>query len=99
MDADSRFLFHRAADELLERLDLVARPFAAALDLGCGDGYLTDKLRARGLEVIAAGRRRAFRRGGGIQSEEDRLPFADGAASTSSFRSARSTPSTICPAR
>ncbi|MGQ0661212.1 class I SAM-dependent methyltransferase [Sphingosinicella sp.] len=73
---DSRFLFRRAADELLERLDLVARPFASALDLGCGDGYLTGKLRARGLEVVAADSGERFAKEG-IQSEEDRLPFAE----------------------
>jgi SAM-dependent methyltransferase len=76
--ADSRFLLHRAADDLIERLDLVARPLATALDLGCGDGYLTDKLRSRGLTVASldAGARFAAAAGGG-RGEEDRLPFAE----------------------
>ena len=79
MPDDSRFLHHRAAEELLARLDLVARPFATALDLGCGDGFLSDQLRARGLEVIAvdAGARFAAR-SGGRQGDEDRLPFPEG---------------------
>lgn len=75
---DSRFLFRRAADELLERLDLVARPFATALDLGCGDGYLTKRLRARGLDVIAADAGPRFA-DGGVHCDEDHLPFAAGA--------------------
>ncbi len=73
---DSRFLFRRAADELLERLDLVARPFGSALDLGCGDGYLTGRLRTRSLEVIAADSGARFA-DGGAQCDEDRLPFAE----------------------
>lgn len=78
MPGDCRFLHHRAADELLERLDLVARRFSAALDLGCGDGYLTGQLRARGLDVTAldAGERFATQ-AGGRQSDEDRLPLAE----------------------
>jgi NADH dehydrogenase [ubiquinone] 1 alpha subcomplex assembly factor 5 len=72
------YLHHRAADELIERLDLVKRPFRKALDLGCGDSYLSRSLRERGLEVVAAdcGARFAAQ-GEGIQCDEDRLPFAD----------------------
>ena len=74
------YLHRRAADELIERLDLVRRDFASALDLGCGDGYLTDRLRERGLEVVAADPGRRFAAAaGGIQCDEDRLPFADAA--------------------
>ena len=76
MSDDSRFLFRRAADELLERLDLVARPFATALDLGSGNLYLTEALRARGLEVVPADAGARFA-SGGIQCDEDRLPFAE----------------------
>ena len=76
--SDSRFLFRRAADELLGRLDLVARPFATALDLGCGDGYLTERLRDRRLEVVAADAGSRFA-AGGIQCDEDRLPIEAGA--------------------
>jgi SAM-dependent methyltransferase len=74
------YLHRLAADELLERLDLVRRPFARALDLGCGAGYLSARLRERGLEVVAADAGFAFARAaGGVQGDEDLLPFADGA--------------------
>ena len=62
-DRDALYLHRRAADELAERLDLVARPFARALQVG-EDPYLADLLRARGLEVVACG--------------EDDLPAAEG---------------------
>ena len=74
------YLHRRAADELLERLDLVRRDFGTALDLGCGSGYLAGRLRERGLAVVAADAGRAFAAAaGGAQCDEDRLPFADGA--------------------
>jgi SAM-dependent methyltransferase len=74
--ADSDYLHRRAADELLERLDLVQRPFADALDLGCGHGYLTDRLRARGLRVTPADAGPLFAAAaGGLNCDEDRLPF------------------------
>jgi NADH dehydrogenase [ubiquinone] 1 alpha subcomplex assembly factor 5 len=47
------FLHRRALDELIERLDLVARPFAAALDLSL-DPFVAARLRARGFEVVEA---------------------------------------------
>lgn len=72
------YLHHRAADELVGRLDLVRRGFRDVLDLGCGDGYLTARLRERGLNVTPAdpafGPAAAVR---GVQCDEDRLPFAD----------------------
>lgn len=75
---DSRFLLHRAADELLVRLDLVARPFAAALDLGCGDDYLGARLRERGLAVTSVDAGALFAAGAsGRQSDEDRLAVAE----------------------
>jgi len=61
---DADFLHRRAADELLARLDLVARPFATALDFGWGDSYLACRLRERGIAVAAC--------------DEDDLPFATG---------------------
>lgn len=74
---DSRFLLHRAAEELLGRLDFVARPFATALDLGCGDDYLGRKLRERGLAVTSMDAGARFAEGaGGSPGDEDRLPFA-----------------------
>ncbi|HYN45864.1 MAG TPA: methyltransferase domain-containing protein [Allosphingosinicella sp.] len=61
---DADFLRRRAADELVARLALVARPFATALDLGWGDPYLAFRLRERGIHVV--------------QCDEERLPFASG---------------------
>lgn len=76
---DADYLLRRAADELIERLDLVRRPFADALDLGCGVGYLTARLRARGLTVTAADPGAVFAaRAGGVQRDEDRLAFGEG---------------------
>ena len=72
------YLHRRAADEILERLDLVRRDLRTALDLGCGDAYLSKRLRERGLEVVAADPGRLFAaRGKGVQCDEDHLPFAD----------------------
>lgn len=66
-------------DGLLDRLDMVTRGFSRALDLGCADGRLAAALRARGMTVTAcdAGGRFAAA-AGGIQCDEDRLPFARG---------------------
>jgi SAM-dependent methyltransferase len=78
-DADSDFLVRLAADEILERLDLVTRPFARALDLGTGRGYLAGRLRARGLDVVqldAGGRFAAA--AGAVEADEDRQPMGDG---------------------
>jgi NADH dehydrogenase [ubiquinone] 1 alpha subcomplex assembly factor 5 len=68
------YLFRRMADEIAERLDLVQRLFTDALDLGCGGGYLTALLRARGLDVTSADAGAAYA-AGGVQTDEDRLPF------------------------
>ena len=76
---EADYLHRMVADDLLDRLDLVTRRFERALDLGCGDGYLAERLRARGLEVVAADPGFAFARSaGGVQADEDRLSFADG---------------------
>ena len=50
---DASYLHRRAADELLERLDLVARAFATALDLSVHPA-LAEGLRERGLAVVEA---------------------------------------------
>ena len=77
---DSGYLHRLVADELIERLDMVKRDFARALDLGCAGGYLGARLRERGLEVASADAGFAFARAArGVQGDEDRLPFADGA--------------------
>lgn len=71
-------LLRHAADELLDRLDSVRREFGRALVLGAGDAALPNRLRERGPEVLVADSGRRFARGG-VQCDEDRLPFADGA--------------------
>lgn len=58
------FLVRHMADELIARLDLVTRPFADALDLGCAGFYLSERLRQRGLRVT------------GSDDEGGQLPFA-----------------------
>jgi NADH dehydrogenase [ubiquinone] 1 alpha subcomplex assembly factor 5 len=74
------YLFRLAADELVERLDFVSRRFERALDLGCAGGYLTRRLRERGIDVLPADPGYRFAAAaGGVQVEEDRLPFPDGA--------------------
>ena len=78
--AGANYLHRLAGEELLERLACVTRPFTTALDLGCGDGFLTQALRGRGLEVVPADPGRRFAAAArGVQCDEDRLPFADGA--------------------
>ena len=67
------------ADDLLDRLDSVKRPFKRALDLGCLDGRIAQALRARGIDTMSADPGFGFaERAGGVQCDEDRLPFADG---------------------
>jgi len=57
------YLLRHMADELIERLDLVTRPFSDALVLG-PDAGLGARLRERGLAVTWS------------DADEDRLPFA-----------------------
>lgn len=72
-------LLARMAEDMLERLDLVSRRFARALDLGSGPGLMTDALRARGMDVTAADAGTLFAaRADGVQCDEDRLPFEPG---------------------
>lgn len=72
------FLFDHIADGLIERLDSVKRDFRLALDLGCHDGRLGRALAGRGIETVACDAGFGFaRQAGGIQCDEDRLPFAD----------------------
>lgn len=51
---DALWLHRRAAEELLDRLDLVARPFARAVELS-SDPWLGERLAERGLEVERTG--------------------------------------------
>jgi SAM-dependent methyltransferase len=67
-------------EELIERLDLVMRPFEKALVLGCGGSTLPTQLRARGMAVSVADPAFGFAAPAeGVQCDEDRLSFADGA--------------------
>src|SRR4051812_49494624 len=76
--AQADYLHRLIADEMIERLDLVRRGFARALDLGSGGPYLADRLRARGIEVIAADAGALFARAReGGPCDEDHLPFGD----------------------
>lgn len=71
--------FLRAAmlDGIHDRLGAVKRDFAAVLDLGCFDGGFVPPPGARAARIDPGF---AFARGaGGVQGDEDRLPFADGA--------------------
>ncbi len=76
--ADHAFLIDHIAEGILDRLDGVTRDFKNALDLGCHDGRLGNALKARGMEVVSvdAGQRFAAMCGG-VQCDEDRLPFAE----------------------
>jgi SAM-dependent methyltransferase len=75
--ADHSFLRDAMVEGLLDRLDLVTRRFADALDLGCADGSLTRALQARGMTVTATDSGPRFAEAvGGIVADEDRLPFA-----------------------
>lgn len=71
--------FLRAAmlDGIGERLSAVTRGFGDVLDLGCFDGAFSAPPPVR-IARVDAGFRFA-RAAGGMQADEDRLPFADGA--------------------
>ena len=73
--ADYSFLREAMIEGLLDRLDLVKRDFARALDLGTADGSLARALATRDIEVTAADAGALFA-GSGILCDEDRLPFA-----------------------
>ena len=72
------FLRAQMIEGLLDRLDMVTRAFSSALDLGCCDGALGATLRVRGMRVVSSDAGFRFARmTGGVQCDEDRLPFAD----------------------
>lgn len=74
------FLARHIADELLARLEMVERRFATALVIGDAEGHVVASLRAQGMTVVAADPGFvAAKAAGGVQCDEDRLPFADGA--------------------
>lgn len=75
---DAFYLHRRAAEELIGRLDLVKREWNDVLLLGAHDPSLAETFRARGMSVVAADPGRRFAAAaGGVQTDEDRLPFAD----------------------
>jgi SAM-dependent methyltransferase len=77
--ADHGFLTHHIADELLARMEAIDRRFERALVIGACDDGLSGALRARGMTVhVAEAGFAAAKAAGGVQCDEDRLPFADG---------------------
>lgn len=76
--ADHAFLIEHMADELAERLSIVNREFGRILLLGSHDGSLAARFAAPGRHIVQADASFAFARmAGGVQCDEDRLPFAD----------------------
>ena len=75
--AEADYLHRMAADELLERLSSVKRSFSDALVLGFPE-LLADQLRKLGISATEADAGAAFG-SGGVQCDEDRLPFSDAA--------------------
>jgi len=72
------FLARHIADELLARLEMVERTFSRALVLGAADDRIATALRAQDMMVVSADASFvAAKAAGGIQCDEDRLPFAD----------------------
>lgn len=72
------FLIDHMAGELAERLAMVTRRFDRVLLLGSYDGRLLDRFAAPGRRIFAADPGFTFARSsGGVQCDEDRLPFAD----------------------
>jgi NADH dehydrogenase [ubiquinone] 1 alpha subcomplex assembly factor 5 len=80
--AEHAFLRDHVADELVDRLAGVTRTFTRMLDLGCMDGAVGRRIAAAAMgpmRVVAADAGFGFAAAaGGVQCDEDRLPFADG---------------------
>ncbi|HAF41898.1 MAG TPA: SAM-dependent methyltransferase [Sphingobium sp.] len=76
--ADHDFLYRAMLDELLDRLRDVQRDLPEALVIGCPDGSARAALEAMGKRVACADPGfLAARAAGGVQGDEDALPFAD----------------------
>lgn len=71
------FLRARMLDGIAERLEAVTRSFVDVLDLGCFDGGFVPPPGTRVARMDAGFRFAAA--AGGVQADEDRPPFADGA--------------------
>lgn len=77
--ADHGFLQDHMATELAERLTSVQREFSRALILGFAGDALPAALQAMQIDTVTADAGFALARAaGGVQCDEDRLPFADG---------------------
>ena len=75
---DAYYLHRRAAEDMLDRLQLVTRRFETALVIGCSDNWLCERLRENGLRVLVCDPGEMFARNAhGVQCDEDYLPFAD----------------------
>ena len=73
------FLFDRAFDECLDRIDDIARPFERALLLGCPSPEWPGRLQDLAAEVETFDPGRLFaEKAGGTQVEEDRHDFGEG---------------------
>ncbi|MBH1999426.1 MAG: methyltransferase domain-containing protein [Sphingomonadaceae bacterium] len=76
--ADHDFLHRAMLDELLDRLTDVQRDLPEALVVGCPDGRAQAALEALGKRVASVDPGfLAARNAGGVQADEDSLPFAD----------------------
>lgn len=76
--ADHDFLYRAMLDELLDRLGDVQRELKEVLVIGCPDGSAKAALEAMGKTVICADPGFAAAKAqGGVQADEDALPFAD----------------------
>lgn len=76
--ADHDFLHRAMLDELLDRLGDVQRDLPEVLVIGCPDGSAKAALEALGKRVACADPGfLAARAAGGVQADEDALPFAD----------------------
>jgi NADH dehydrogenase [ubiquinone] 1 alpha subcomplex assembly factor 5 len=72
------FLYRHMLDELLDRLNDVQRDLPDVLVVGCPDGHARDRLSAMGKRVTCTDPGMAnARNNGGVQADEDALPFAD----------------------
>lgn len=76
--ADHDFLYRAMLDELLDRLGDVQRDLPEVLLIGCPDGSAKAALEAMGKRVACADPGfLAAKSVGGVQADEDALPFAD----------------------
>lgn len=76
--AEHDFLYRLMRDELLDRLTDVQRDLPEALVIGCPDGSARAALEAMGKRVACVDPAFLAARGaGGVQGDEDALPFAD----------------------